>query len=82
MILCSPHNPGGRVWTKGELQAVAAFAKRHDLVLISDEIHHDLTMPGQTHIPMTRIEGVASIESSFALSQVKHSNALPLDAGS
>ncbi|MCX7302463.1 MAG: pyridoxal phosphate-dependent aminotransferase [Rhodobacterales bacterium] len=58
VILCSPHNPGGRVWTRGELQAVAAFAKRHDLVLVSDEIHHDLTMPGQTHIPMTRIEGV------------------------
>ncbi len=58
VILCSPHNPGGRVWTKGELQAVAAFAKRHDLVLVSDEIHHDLTMPGQAHIPMTRIEGV------------------------
>ncbi len=58
VILCSPHNPGGRVWTKAELQAVAAFAKRHDLILISDEIHHDLTMPGQTHIPMTRIDGV------------------------
>jgi len=58
VILCSPHNPGGRVWTKAELEAVAAFAKRHDLVLISDEIHHDLTMPGQVHIPMTRINGV------------------------
>jgi cystathionine beta-lyase len=58
VILCSPHNPGGRVWTKAELEAVAAFAKRHDLVLISDEIHHDLTMPGQIHIPMTRIDGV------------------------
>ena len=58
VILCSPHNPGGRVWTRGELQAVAAFAKRHDLVLVSDEIHHDLTMPGHSHIPMTHIEGI------------------------
>ncbi len=58
IILCSPHNPSGRVWTKAELQAVAAFAKRHDLILVSDEIHHDLTMPGQTHIPMTSIEGI------------------------
>lgn len=58
VILCSPHNPGGRVWTKAELQAVAAFAKRHDLILVSDEIHHDLVMPGSTHIPMTAIEGI------------------------
>ncbi|MFW8634983.1 MalY/PatB family protein [Cribrihabitans pelagius] len=52
LILCSPHNPGGRVWTHGELQAVADFAKRHDLLLLSDEIHHDLVFPGHTHIPM------------------------------
>ncbi len=58
VILCSPHNPGGRVWTREELQAVAAFAKRHDLVLVSDEIHHDLTMPGQVHVPMSLIEDV------------------------
>lgn len=58
VILCSPHNPGGRVWTKAELQAVAAFAKRHELILVSDEIHHDLTMPGQTHIPMANIDGI------------------------
>lgn len=58
VILCSPHNPGGRVWTAAELRAVAAFAKRHELILVSDEIHHDLTMPGQTHIPMSHIEGI------------------------
>ncbi len=58
VVLCSPHNPGGRVWTKAELQAVAAFAKRHDLILISDEVHQDLTFPGHTHIPMARIDGI------------------------
>ncbi len=58
VILCSPHNPGGRVWTRDELQGVADFAKRHDLVLVSDEIHHDLVMPGHTHIPMTQFEGI------------------------
>ena len=58
VILCSPHNPGGRVWSRAELQAVAAFAKRHELILVSDEIHHDLVMPGHTHIPMTAIEGI------------------------
>lgn len=59
LILCSPHNPSGRVWTKTELQAVAAFAKRHELILVSDEIHHDLTMPGYTHIPMAHIDGIS-----------------------
>ncbi|MEM9788478.1 MAG: MalY/PatB family protein [Pseudomonadota bacterium] len=58
VILCSPHNPGGRVWSRAELQAVAAFAKRHELILVSDEIHHDLTMPGQTHTPMAHIDGI------------------------
>jgi len=53
MILCSPHNPGGRVWTAAELRGVADFAKRHNLILVSDEIHHDLVMPGHKHIPMT-----------------------------
>ena len=58
LILCSPHNPGGRVWTRQELQDIAEFAKRHDLILVSDEIHHDLLMPDQTHIPMATIDGV------------------------
>ncbi len=51
-ILCSPHNPGGRVWTPAELRGVADFCKRHDLILISDEIHHDLVMPGHRHTAM------------------------------
>jgi len=52
LILCSPHNPGGRVWTAEELRATAEFCRRHDLILVSDEIHHDLIYPGQRHIPM------------------------------
>lgn len=51
-ILCSPHNPGGRVWTAAELRGVADFCIRHDLILVSDEIHHDLVYPGHKHIPM------------------------------
>lgn len=50
MILCSPHNPGGRVWTAEELRGIADFCKRHDLVLVSDEIHHDLVYPGHRHL--------------------------------
>ena len=58
IVLCSPHNPGGRVWTRSELEGVAEFARRHDLILVSDEIHHDLLMPGQTHTPMANIDGI------------------------
>ena len=52
LILCSPHNPGGRVWTVEELREIADFARRHDLLLVSDEIHHDLVYPGARHTPM------------------------------
>ena len=56
VILCSPHNPGGRVWTEQELKEVADFAQRHDLILISDEIHHDIVYPGANHVPMTSVD--------------------------
>ncbi|HFQ15822.1 MAG TPA: pyridoxal phosphate-dependent aminotransferase [Rhodobacteraceae bacterium] len=59
LVFCSPHNPGGRVWSRGELEQVADFARRHDLVLVSDEIHHDLVMPGHRHVPMALIKGIA-----------------------
>ena len=52
LVLCSPHNPGGRVWTRDELRAIADFCVRHDLILVSDEIHHDLVMPGHKHMVM------------------------------
>ena len=59
LVLCSPHNPGGRVWSREELQQVADFARRHDLILVSDEIHHDLVFPGHRHTPMATIEGIS-----------------------
>lgn len=49
VIFCSPHNPGGRVWSPEEITAVGQFCEKNDLVLISDEIHHDLIMPGNKH---------------------------------
>ena len=52
LILCSPHNPGGRVWTVDELRQIADFCVKHDLILVSDEIHHDLVFPGQKHTVM------------------------------
>lgn len=51
LLLSSPHNPGGRVWRADELRAIAEFARRHDLVLVSDEVHNDLILPGYTHVP-------------------------------
>ena len=55
MILCSPHNPGGRVWSADELRGIADFCRRHDLVLVSDEIHHDLVMPGAPRHTVTAL---------------------------
>lgn len=48
-LLCSPHNPCGRVWTIQELQAMDQICRKHHVLVISDEIHHDLIMPGHTH---------------------------------
>ncbi len=52
LIFCSPQNPSGRVWRADELRAVAEFCEKHDLLLISDEIHADLMYGGVKHIPM------------------------------
>lgn len=49
VLLCSPHNPGGRVWSEAELVALARFCIERDLILVSDEIHHDLVFPGAKH---------------------------------
>lgn len=60
MILCSPHNPVGRVWSKEELTAVGNLCIRHNIMLIADEIHGDIVYPGYKHIPF------ASISEEFA----------------
>ncbi|MCA8868371.1 MAG: pyridoxal phosphate-dependent aminotransferase [Rhodobacteraceae bacterium] len=52
LLFCSPHNPGGRVWRQDELSSVADFCAEHDLLLISDEIHHDLVFAPHRHILM------------------------------
>ena len=54
LILCSPHNPGGRVWSIKELEQVAEFAERHNLLVVSDEIHHDLVYDGYVHTPFEK----------------------------
>ena len=54
VLLCSPHNPGGRVWSADELRALAMFCAERDLILVSDEIHHDLVYEGATHVATAR----------------------------
>ena len=55
LILCSPHNPVGRVWTRDELETLGRIAVEHDLLVISDEIHHDLVFKGSRHVPFASL---------------------------
>ena len=57
MIFCSPHNPVGRCWTKEELEQVIAICKKHNVLIVSDEIHQDIVFKGHTHIPTASIAG-------------------------
>lgn len=52
VIFCSPHNPGGMVWSVEDQKQVVEFCRKHNLLLVSDEIHHDLVYPGHTHVAM------------------------------
>ena len=54
-LLCNPHNPTGRVYTRGELEQLAEFVLRHDLVVIADEIHADLLFDDRKHIPFATL---------------------------
>ncbi len=60
-LFCHPHNPVARIWSREELALAAAFCLRHNLVLVSDEIHCDILLqPGAVHVPM----GVAAPEAA------------------
>ena len=56
-ILCSPHNPAGRVWKEEELERMLEICARHNVLVISDEIHQDLVFGGHKHIPAATIAG-------------------------
>ena len=83
-ILCSPHNPGGTVWTSRELKQLAGFCTRHDLILLSDEIHHDLVMPGKRHTVMhlaepsiqNRLVVMTAVTKSFNLAGAHTGNVI------
>ena len=55
LILCSPHNPTGRVWSEEELKGLAEVCAQHDLIILSDEIHADLVSPGHTQAPLAAL---------------------------
>lgn len=54
-LLCNPHNPVGRMWTREELEQLAAICLRHNIVIVSDEIHSDLIMDDLKHIPIATL---------------------------
>ncbi len=55
LLLCNPHNPTGRVFERRELMALGELALEHDLTVVSDEIHADLTFPGHEHLPIATL---------------------------
>ncbi len=59
LLLCSPHNPVGRVWTEDELADLAGLCLRYDVRVISDEIHRDILLPGSKHVSLGTLPGMA-----------------------
>lgn len=55
LILCQPHNPVGRLWTKGELQKLAEICLSNNVLMVSDEIHSDLMLYGHKHLPLATL---------------------------
>ena len=81
LLLCNPQNPGGTVYRRDELEAQLAFARRHDLVVCSDEIHCDLLLePGARHIPFASLSEDAAQRSITLLSPSKSFNIAGLGA--
>lgn len=87
MILCSPHNPVGRVWTRGELERLVALAERYGVIIVSDEIHADFNLGS---VPQTRILDVkgadrcvmlTSATKSFNLAGLRQSSAIVKNVG-
>lgn len=55
MILCNPHNPVGKIWDRETLELIGVLAARHHVVVVSDEIHCDLTDPGRAYVPFASV---------------------------
>ena len=63
MILCNPHNPIGKIWSREDLDRIADLCQKHDVILISDEIHCDLTDPGIKYNPCRPLDNVITCMS-------------------
>lgn len=74
MFLCNPHNPVGRCFTREELLRVAAICQKHNVILVSDEIHSDLIYPGHTHIPIASLSEEIGQNTVTALAPSKTFN--------
>ena len=74
MILCNPHNPGGRVWTREELTRIGEICLRHKVFVIADEIHCELTYPGHDYTPFASISEEFLIHSATCSSPSKAFN--------
>jgi len=74
MLLCNPHNPIGRIWDEKTLERIAALANKYDVIVVSDEIHCDLTGPDMTYVPFASLEGELSKNSITCISPSKTFN--------
>jgi cystathionine beta-lyase len=80
LILCSPHNPVGRVWGSAELERLAEICLRHGVLIVADEIHADLIMPGQRHVPLASLSNEIARRTVTCTSPSKTFNLAGLQA--
>ncbi len=80
LILCSPHNPGGMVWTKAELEELSAICLEHHIFVVSDEIHADVVFSGNRHIPLPMISDKMAMNSAVLMAASKTFNVAGLSA--
>ncbi len=73
-LLCNPHNPSGRVWTKEELSRMNDICMRHNVIVVSDEIHCELVMPGYTFTPFAAVNKACQNNSITLNSPTKNFN--------
>lgn len=79
-VICSPHNPVGRVWQREELEKMAELCLTYDVLMISDEIHGDLTFPGSKHIPIASLSDEINQQTVTFMSPSKTFNLAGLQA--
>ena len=81
LLLCSPHNPVGRVWQADELQALLDICQRYEITVVADEIHADLIYPGRHHTPLAKLsDGAVKIVTTVAPSKTFNIPGLGLSA--